>query len=194
MKVTQASPDLIEFNRMQRMALDSLLSRPERKMIELWKTLPAPELAELNGEYSGLRTLIDVDEKTWRNAHQTLWNPSGSTGFWLGKGFRATTATTGEGYNCWARVGGRIHRYMRFATHLGMSSDGKPSLIMKYSAFKTGVGAVDLTDEIRKYEHDIYIGIATRRGRNDERTRPTAFVLAGSGAPFRGVDDENAET
>jgi hypothetical protein len=187
-------PDFSELNRKQRAALDVLLSQPERKMIELWKSLPAPEIGELHGEYTGLRTLVDVDERTWRNAHETLWNPAGSTGFWLGKGFRPTTATTGEGYNCWSRVGGRIQRFMRFATHIGTSGDGKPSLIMKYAAFKTGVGAVDLTDELRRYEHHIYIGIATRRGRNADRSRPTAFVLAGPGTPWRGVDDEHAET
>lgn len=185
--------DLSELHRRQTKRIDALLAMTERQQLAIWKTLDAPPLAEMVGEFFGMRTLLGVSEESWNRAH-TMWNPTSLSGIWLGKGFRATSDTTGEGYNRWSRVGGRIQRSLRFATHMGPSLiDGRPSLHLRYAAFDNRVGQQDLCDEIRRYDDEIYLCTATRAAAGQGRTAPTVFMLVGPGAPWRGVDDDGHE-
>ena len=84
-----------------------------------------------------------------------MYNEEGPLGYWLGKAYMPLSKTKGDGYNCWRRPGGKVDRYMRFATEMGTSLiDGKPSLIMYYGAYRHRFIPEDkentLVDEIRK--------------------------------------------
>lgn len=186
--------DIVELQTRQRQTLDRLLAMTQRQHLELWKTLDAPKVQDLNGEFFGVVTTLGLTPAIYSLTYDVMFNPTGISGWWLGKAFRATGETTGEGYNRWQRPGGRQERSLRFGTSDGISEiDGRPALMMRYADFENRSGAVDLRDEIRVYQDEIYLGAAHYRYSNGKRSDPGVFMLVGPGSPWRGVDDESAE-
>lgn len=186
--------DLSVFTRRQNAALDALMALPERQQLDLWSSMPAPTMSDLQGEFVGLKSLEDQDAESWRRLLETFWNPQGHLGYWLGKAFRATSADAGEGYNIWSRLGGRIRRFHRFSTCIAPSLvDGRPSLHLRYASFRNQAADTDLVDELRVYGDQIFVGAATRGAPEGGRTSPTAFVMIGPGQPWRGADNPDLE-
>lgn len=167
------------------------LSRDEQ--LRLFSTLPPAELHELSGEYLGhASTPRDGKAEAIQNA--SLFDESSPFGFWLGKGFRLTSADQGEGYNHCRKTGGRIVRHLRFGTRMGSSYvDGKPAFLLTYASFANRSGAEDLTDEVRRLASGLYLCTATTRSKDGGRSRPTLFLLSGPIREWIGPDDPNRE-
>lgn len=140
------------------MALDAA------EQLAAWRSLPPPPFAELDGEYEIQRADI-ADPAARALVEKHLYNEHSPTGCWLGKCYQPLGQATGEGYNKSRMADGRIVRRGRFGTHLGRSLvDGRPSLMMTYSSFRTGSqGSTDLVDEMRKLTGGVYVGIGTQR-------------------------------
>src|SRR5262245_13887294 len=90
-----------------------VLALSKAQQLELFATLPAPELHELNGEYSGHASRAS-SEKAEAIQNASLFDESSPFGYWLGKAFTLTSATAGEGYNHCRKTGGRVVRHLRF--------------------------------------------------------------------------------
>ena len=104
--------------------------------LELWKECPAAEISELVGEYKGFHPTAGEEERQKATAgfHYDEYSPNG---YWLGKAFWPLSKTKGVGYNRFRLPDGSVQRYARFATEMGTSLiDGKPSLLMYYSAYR----------------------------------------------------------
>lgn len=170
--------------------LEKLLSLTQAEQERLWRQLPAPTLAEMNGHYLGIGPQADNTE-VQKSYAAYMYDEKSIRGAWQGKAFRPLTATTGEGYNRWRFPGGRIERNLRMATRIANSIiDGKPAYILDYPVFNQ----TTLFDEVRKLDDGVYVGAATTAqaggpNGNGTRSRIDMFILVGPtdewvGAPY----------
>ena len=138
--------------------LDEVMEMTGEEMTELWKTLPTAELKELQGEYEGHVPLAGADEAFVKQINETMKNPNGPNGLWIGKAFSATDESRGEGYNHWRKAGTNGIRKMRYKTWIENSEiDGKPALIMDYGPHIEPSQEWYFRDEVRKLNDDIHI-------------------------------------
>ena len=101
--------------------LEKVMQLTGEEIIELWKTLPAPEFTELQGEYEGHVPLVGADEAFIQQINETMKNENGPDGLWIGKAFNATSDDKGEGYNHWRKAETNGIRRMRYRTGMEMS-------------------------------------------------------------------------
>ena len=173
--------------------VERALALGKKEQLQLFATLPAPALQELDGEYLG-HASTPRDAKAEAIQSASLFDESSPFGYWLGKAFTATSASEGEGYNHCRKTGGRVVRHLRFGTRLGTSHvDGKPAFLLTYASFKNRSGAEDLVDEVRQLASGIYLCTATVRVADGGRSRPTIFMLSGPVRGWVGPDDPSRE-
>ncbi len=101
--------------------LEKVMQLTGEEIIELWKTLPAPEFTELQGEYEGHVPLVGADEAFIQQINETMKNENGPDGLWIGKAFNATSDDKGEGYNHWRKAETNGIRRMRYRTGMEIS-------------------------------------------------------------------------
>ena len=167
------------------------LERPAQ--LQLFSSLAAPDFPELQGEYTGHATR-GRDARAEAIQSASLFDESSPFGFWLGKGFVASSATTGEGYNHCRKTGRNVVRHLRFGTRMGNSLvDGKPAFLLTYASFANRSGAEDLTDEVRRLQSGLYLCTATTRRPDGTRSKPTVFLLSGPIGAYLGPDDPERE-
>jgi len=160
------------------------LSRDE--IIALWGAAPAAEMAELDGHYMGLVPNAGDPERR-ASTDDFMYNEDSERGYWLGKAYMPTDATSGEGYNRWRFPGGKVVRNLQFSTEVGTSLiDGKPALLMYYGAYNEDS---TLIDEIRKLDDYVYLGMGTREAEDGGRSEPGHFMLLGPTDEWVGVDN-----
>ena len=107
------------------------------ELLDLWRTLPAPDPAEMEGEFS------PWSPPYFAEAFRGFLVSQGQDD-WYGKAY-----SRGEGYNIW-QIGPDVVRSLRFAWHVGPSGlDGRPALVMDYAAYDNPAGAWGLVDEVR---------------------------------------------
>ncbi len=156
--------------------LERVLAMGRTEIVELWKQCPAATLEEMNGHYVGFIPNTG-DPFAKKLTDNFMYNENSERGYWLGKAYKRTSATKGEGYNRWRRPGGKFAHGQRFATEEGASLvDGKPALMMYYQAYNPGMA---LTDEIRKLADNIYLGIGTTPRPDGTRKLFGHFVFFG---------------
>lgn len=182
--------------------IDALMSMPLDHVLNLFRSLPAPAHAEMDGEYQG-HVHHGGDEAVKRAKDAFFFDVNSQAGLWLGKAYTPGAPPHGEGYNWWQRPGGVV-RNMRFATALAPSSfDGRVSLVMHYSAFNNFCGRIDLIDEIRRLGDGAYLGIYTAIAEVPGFTTPvqpatgrtgiSVFALTGPVSSWIGVDEPELE-
>lgn len=125
-------------------------------------------------------------------------------GEWIAKGFAPIPHGhhPGQGYNVWFTPE-KVNRVMRFAGEVGASLiDGKPALMGYYAAFESHNSNNGMTNEVRKVEDGLYLGIISTNvdhrywGPVDPSTgrgHPRPFVLRGPVGPWVGVDDPGGD-
>ena len=179
--------------RTKKWTIPQLVVLKRDEFISLWKSLPAPDFYEMNGEYSGY-CIDGGDLEIRKRTAESMFNETSFLGYWLGKAFKPTGENKGEGYNFSRRPGGWINRFLRFGTGMGASLiDGKPAYMVYYAQFNNSSGKNDLTDEVRKLQDGIYLAISTTKLANGKRSEPGPFFITGPIGPWLGVDDEELE-
>lgn len=173
-------------------SVEQLLSLTREEVIALWKTLDPPAFTELDGHYMGLIPNAGNTE-TQNGTTDVMYDENSPIGYWLGKAYKPTSATKGEGYNRWRKPGGKVVLNMRFGTAMGESLiDGKPSFMMYYGHYRHSripEGTENtLIDELRKLDDYIYIGMGTTELPDGKRSAPGHFVLVGPTDNWVGVD------
>lgn len=162
------------------------LKKMSRKdLIELYKTLSPPPFEEMNGEYNG--HTLDTGSEIGNQRSEWVMNKT-AMGVWKGKAYTPKTSTTGEGYNRYV-IDGKERHHLRFGTDMNVSLfDDKPTLRMRYGAFKNISAVNDLIDEVRKLDEGIYLCTGASLDGKGKRSRPTPFCLTG---PIREYDHSN---
>ena len=144
--------------------------------VELFKTLPAPTMDEMNGEFSGEMLSFPTlyTRVFWTVASRNPFYP----GVWQGKSFRQTGTNEGRGYNTvWRLIGGKVDMWPML-TRIGPSYfDGKPSFLLVYRAFDSYAGEIHMLDEVRRLPDGRYLGIGRTGTTPDERRLPMPFLL-----------------
>ena len=157
------------------------LSTPVKELtpeqaVELFKTLPAPSMEEMNGEFSGEMLSFPTlyTRLFWTIASKNPIYP----GVWQGKSFRQTSENEGRGYNTTERWFTRMHDLWPMRTRIGPSYfDGKPSFQLVYRAFDHYAGDIHMLDEIRRLPDGRYLGIGRTGTTVEERRLPMPFLL-----------------
>jgi hypothetical protein len=143
------SPDLAHLRTLSREALS-----------RMFHDLPAPLPGEMQGEFDGvLPDFCDAERRAGAVAR------AGAPVHWLGKAYRADPAdpSRGDGHNRY-RGADVDERRLPFAWAIGPSwVDGRPALVMRYSAFDHWAGKADLQDEIRVCAPGLYLAVAHTR-------------------------------
>ncbi|MBW2529794.1 MAG: hypothetical protein JRI23_36795 [Deltaproteobacteria bacterium] len=154
-----------------------LLRLPYAESLSLFRSLPAPELGEMDGEYRA--DLLDQGPPVF------LWVASffvHQRGLWLAKAFTPTGPSEGRGYNLFV-VGDRLRRGTRMRTTIAPSRiDGRPAYLLDYSAYLRGILGT-MRDEVRKVADGLYLGLGTV-GYGRWMRRPSPFLLEGPVSPF----------
>ncbi|MFW9897522.1 MAG: hypothetical protein ACFFD7_17080 [Candidatus Thorarchaeota archaeon] len=164
--------------------VEKLKKMTREDLLELYKTLQAPEFEEMDGEYDG--HTLDTGSEVGNQMSEWVMNKT-AMGVWKGKAYTPITSTTGEGYNRYV-IDGKERHHLRFATEMNVSLfDGKPTLRMRYGAFKNVSAINDLIDEVRKLDDGIYLCTGAALNEKGERGPPTPFCLTG---PIREYDNE----
>jgi hypothetical protein len=159
-------------------SIEKLLALTQEEGLQLWRSAAAVPLKEMNGHYLGFIPGVRRDLHAEEN--------SVYGGFWLGKAFRPTSESSGEGYNRFRSPDGRILRTSRFVTRIGKSLvDGKPAFIIDYSTFDKSITVID---DLRKLEKFAYLGIATADVGGGKRSEPQFWVLIGPTDDWVGPD------
>ncbi|MHA2326231.1 MAG: hypothetical protein ACXACB_12565 [Promethearchaeota archaeon] len=162
--------------------VEKLKKMSRHELIELYKTLPAPEFKEMDGEYDG--HTLDTGSEIGNQRSEWAMNKT-PMGVWKGKAYTPETPNLGEGYNRYV-IDGKERHHLRFGTDMNISLfDGKPTLRMRYAAFKNISGSFDLIDEVRKLDEGIYLCTGAGLDAKGNRGQPTPFCLTG---PIREYD------
>lgn len=148
-----------------------------RELLELFKTLDAPSLEDMHGEYAA--TLLRLP-----NAFVNFFGQAGVgnplfPGKWLNKAFRPVSATEGRGYNTFLQFGRKVRRYPMFTVVAPSRYDGKPAYQLVYRAYRSMFGDIHMVDEIRRVAPGLYLGIGTMGFTPSQRMIPLPFMLKG---------------
>ncbi len=170
-----------EFNH----GVPDLTDYTQDQLMELYKTLEAPDFDEMQGEfhstklgYNGLRDYIE-----WRIGCD---NPL-MGGDWLGKAWRKTGENEGRGYNLFRLVGGKLQqKYPMYTTMAPSRYDGKPAFTLVYHAFFAGTSIVNMVDELRKVGDGTYLLIGTYGITKKDKMRPHFWLIEGPYREYRG--------
>ena len=152
------------------------------ELLDLFQTLDAPTLAEMNGEFSALmlRQRSLLAKLTWA---AVLYNPVWP-GMWLGKAFRPVSDTGGRGYNVFRHFGRIAHRLPMRTLIAPSRYDRRPAFQLVYRAFDSVCGLIHMVDEIRRVRAGEYLLIGTYGFTKAQRHVPSLFLLTGPVAPY----------
>lgn len=168
----------------EKWTVKKLKNMTREELVELYKTLTPPDFEEMKGEFNG--HTLDTGSEYGNQMSEWIMNKT-AMGIWKGKAYTPTTSTTGEGYNRYV-IDGKERHHLRFGTDMNISLfDGKPTLRMRYGAFKNLSARIDLVDEVRKLDEGIYLCTGASLDQNGDRTPPTPFCLTG---PIREYDHD----
>lgn len=173
--------------------IDDLKALKQDQLMKLYLTLPCPTMGEMEGEFRGY--LLDTGNFWFIKkplAHFAL-NSVFNQGKWLGKGFTTISEKEGQGYNSYERFG-RIRHVFPMKTKIAKSIyDGKDVFELDYTVYHSGAGLVNMIDEVRKVNDELYLGIGNWGYFKRQRLIPNFFALAGPRGPYVGVDKPHRE-
>ena len=158
------------------------------ELLELFRTLPAPTLAEMQGEYAA-RLLRQPTLFTQLTGQGLLHAPLLPR--WRAKAFRPVDAGTGRGYNTFAAFGRILQRYPMHTLIAPSRFDGQPAFQLVYRHFRSLCGFIHMVDEVRRLGDGRYLGIGTWGFSGKQRQVALPFLLEGPVGPYRGdIGDE----
>lgn len=152
------------------------------ELLALFKTLTAPTIAEMNGEYAAI-LLKQPSLFHTVTGNAAVYNPFG---LWLCKAFRPVSSEQGRGYNTFQFLGKTVQRYAMQTVIAPSRYDGLPAYQLVYRAYYSLCADIYMVDEVRKVDNGIYLGIGTCGLTHAQRQIPLPFLLTGAIEPYRG--------
>lgn len=192
MAVTARDEKLLEGS-LEDWTLETLKALKQDQLMRLYLTLPCPTMREMEGEFRG--NLLDTG-KFWiikkPLAYFALNSPL-NQGKWLGKGFATLSEGEGHGYNSYQRFGKTRHVYPMKTKIAKSIYDGEDVFELDYTAYHSGAGFINMIDEVRKVNDELYLGIGNWGYFKAQRRIPNFFALSGPRGPYVGVDRQHRE-
>ena len=154
------------------------------EILELFMTLGAPALSEMQGEYTAMllrqpSVLATIAGKV------SVSNPI-LPGKWLCKSFRPVDEKTGRGYNTFKHLGRVVQRFPMQTLIAPSRYDGKPAYQLVYRAYESLCGDMHMVDEVRRLSRTAYLGIGTWGFTKAQRRIALPFLLTGPVSAYRG--------
>ena len=161
-----------------------IYSLSTKQLLEHFKTLPAPSIAEMDGEYTA--TLLQQPNFLASLSGKFSLNNPLYKGKWLCKAFRPVDADSGRGYNTFQHLG-RVKQQFPMQTVIAPSRyDGRPAYTLVYRAFQSMCGDIHMVDEVRSMGDGRYLGIGTWGFSNFQRRIALPFLLTKTAVGYRG--------
>jgi hypothetical protein len=165
----------------------------QRELMDLYLTLPCPSMEEMTGEFRG--DLLNQGSFWFiKNfaAYFALRAPL-VNGKWQGKGFTTISDGAGHGYNHYLKLG-KDKYILPMKTKIAASVfDGKDCFELDYTAYYSQAGIINMIDEVRRVNHDLYLGIGLWGYTKRQRKIPFFFSLSGPRRPFIGIDKQHRD-
>jgi len=173
--------------------VEDLKALKQQQLIELYKTLPCPTMEEMTGEFKGdLMDLGPFRVVKGFCAYFGLRAPL-ANGKWQGKGFTTISETEGHGYNHYKKFG-KDKYVLPMKTRITKSVfDGKDNFELDYTAYWSQASRINMIDEVRKVNDNLYLGIGLWGYIRRQRMIPFFFSLSGPRVPFVGIDKPHRE-
>lgn len=159
--------------------LNDLIHLEYGELLDLFRHLSNPTSAVMTGEFSA-RMLAGRNPLISLVGDASVNNPF--IGYWIGKAFSGS----GRGYNYFRRFG-RIVRSQPMATLIGPSRfDGRPCFQLRYRAFLSPCGLINMVNQVRRVRSGLYLGMGTVGYTPWERGVRMPFQLTGPHAAYAG--------
>lgn len=152
------------------------------ELLSIFCGLDAPALDELEGDF-------DADLLSQPNLAAEIggffavglpFSP------WLSKGFRPVNETEGRGYNSFRQRGKVVRRYPMRTLIAPSRYDGRPSYTLIYKAYRSTCGMINMVDEVRRIDDDLFLAIGTWGFTKRQRQIPLPFALRSTDRPYLG--------
>jgi len=178
---------------LQSWTVEDLKALRQEELMELFRSLPCPSLKEMEGEFKG--QLLDTGRFWFIKGPLAYFalKSSLNKGRWLGKGFTSDSEEAGHGYNTYRRFGKIIHVFPMKTRIAPSVFDGRDCFELDYTAYHSGAGFINMIDEVRKVNDELYLGIGTWGYFRRQRRIPFFFSLSGPRAPYAGIDRPHRE-
>ena len=153
-------------------------------LIGLFKTLEAPTIVEMDGEFDATLLRQPSVFATLSGAVMVR-NPLSP---WRAKAFRPVDATGGRGYNTFRPVFASqdVRMYPMLTAIARSRYDGRPVYQLDYRPFDTLNGRINMIDEIRRVKPGLYLGFGTWGLSARQQMIPLPFSLVGPARPYVG--------
>ena len=164
------------------LSVDAIKQLSVEELLELFKTLEAPSIDEMNGEYAA-SLLRQPSVLAAISGWATVVNPLMP---WLCKSFRPVDADTGRGYNTFKRLG-RVVQMFPMQTLIAPSRyDGRSAYTLVYRAYHSLCGDINMVDEVRRLGEGLYLGMGTWGFSEGQRRVALPFLLQQTEDTYRG--------
>mgnify|MGYP000849098343 CR=1 FL=1 len=160
--------------------MPDVLRLNDRELLELFMTLEAPTIEEMNGEYAATLLALPMRPARATASPYGLLYP----GHWLTKAFRPVSDQRGRGYNSFRHFGRIVQRFPMLTLVAPSRYDGRPAYTLVYRAFKSYCGFLHMVDEVRRLDACNYLSIGTLGFSAAARHIHCPFLLTGPIAPY----------
>ncbi len=161
-------------NSIKKITATTLKAMSHAELITLFKTLGAPTLTEMQGEYRA--TLLKQPNVFATLSGLIINNPFLD---WQTKAFRPVDDAYGRGYNTFIQKNKIIQKFPMQTTITTSKYDSKPIYQLFYKRYKSFCGDINMVDEVRKVDENLYLGIGTWGFWKKQRMIAYPFMLEG---------------
>ena len=152
-----------------------LIAMSHEQLVDLFTTLEAPTLSEMNGEFDGTA----LRQPTLLRSAIALFKVRNPFYLWKTKGFRQIDEESGRGYNIHRRAftGSLVYRDPMTTRIVTSHIDGKPAFQLDYRTFDTVNGTINLVDDVRRVAPGLYLGFGMLGFTDKQRSVLQPFML-----------------
>jgi hypothetical protein len=152
----------------------SLTKMSHQQLLHLFKTLDAPSINEMHGEYRA--TLLKQPGFIATLSGYIINNPILN---WQTKSFRPVSEDQGRGYNTFLRKNRIIQKFPMQTVIAHSRYDAKPVYQLIYKSFHSLCADINMVDEVRKINEHLYLGIGTWGFSEKQQHIAYPFMLEG---------------
>lgn len=161
-------------NSTKKITATSLKHMSHSELLELFKTLDAPTLNEMHGEYRA--ALLKQPNLFATLSGFIINNPILN---WQTKSFRPVDQIHGRGYNTFIQKNEIIQKFPMQTTISKSRYDSRPIYQLTYKRYKSFCGDINMVDEVRKIDENLYLGIGTWGFWKKQKMIAYPFMLEG---------------